>query len=377
MPGKNSEGSIYQRKDGRWCACLSWKGNRKYFYGQSEKEVKKKLKEFSNELARHGYIDLAKGTVGAMILDWLETDNYISLKPKSYETKRYIITRFIIPNLGDKKTISLQRADIQQVINRLSNQYSWSTVKKVHDILNQWMKSLVLDHKIFWNPVEGVCLPRKTTKNCKKIRFFTEDELRRILDTAIETYPTGTPVTRLGYAFHLLAYTGMRVGEALALTWEDIDFDHKTINVDKNSVTYKNPDDKAEKRYLTEIQDSTKTLSGTRIIPMSQKAERALREIYKQNGRFEFVLSTETGQAMGQRNLARAFSGIQSRADIQNPGTLHSLRHTFATRLIECGVDIKTVSTLLGHSDINITYNTYVHVIDKQKVRAIAELDEI
>lgn len=377
MPGKNSEGSIYQRKDGRWCACLTWKGNRKYFYGQSQKEVKKKLKEFSNELARHGYIDLAKGTVGAMILDWLETDNYISLKPKSYETKRYIITQFIIPNLGSIKTTALQRADIQLLINRLSDKYAWSTVKKVSSVLNQWLRSLVLDHKIFWNPAEGVILPRKTTQNCKKIRFFSEDELKSILDTAIETYPTGTPVTRLGYAFHLLAYTGMRVGEALALTWDDVDFDAKTISIDKNSVTYKNPDDKAEKRYLTTVQDSTKTISGTRIIPMSQKAEHALLEIQKLNGDFDTVLATSTGNQMNHRDLARAFSGIQERAGIKNPGTLHSLRHTFASRLIECGVDIKTVSALLGHSDIAITYNTYVHVIQKQKVQAIAALDAI
>lgn len=374
---RNSEGSVYLRKDGRYCACYCRDGKRTYFYGKTRAEAVKKLKAYTDELARNNYLVPETCELRAMILHWLESEMYISLKPKSYESKRYTVEHLILPYLGERVVSSITRADVQDLIIKLSKQYAWWTVKKVYDTLNQFYKSAILDRRLLINPVLGVKLPRKNTGNCKPIRFFSEEELHDILTVATETYPNGTPITRLGYAFHLLAYTGMRIGEAIALTWDDVDFSRKLIYVNKNSVTFKNPDPEAEQKYLTEVQDSTKTASSTRVIPISRNAEMALLRLREINGQFDTVLASSTGRPADRRDLARAFSGIQARAGIEPPGTLHSLRHTFATRLIERGVDVKVISSLLGHSDISITYNTYVHVLQRQKVQAIAALDEI
>ena len=370
------EPSVFLRKDGRYSSTVTRNGKRKCFYGATEDEVREKIRVFVNENA-----DICRRkeerTLEKAMRVWLESDMRIFLKPKSYETKVFTVERFIVPALGDRAVDSIVRTDIQKLIADLSRTYAWWTVKKVYDALNQFYKSAMLDGIVEKNPAVGVKLPKKTTDNCRQIRFFTEDELHRILSTAVETYPNGTPVTRLGYAFHILAYTGLRVGEAIALTWDDVDFERKTVSVNKNSVTFRNPDPEAAQRYLTVVQDSPKTKNGIRTIPMSAKAEFAFRQLQTLNGYFDTVFASSTGKPANQRDLARAFAGIQKRAGIEPPGTPHSLRHTFATRLIERGVDVKVVSSLLGHSDISITYNTYVHVLQRQKVQAIAALDEI
>ena len=378
MPNTNQECNVFQRKDGRYCSAFTYGQNqRKYFYGSSEAEVKKKIKEFQKDLLKADHVEPTKPKLGTYILDWLEGGQKLALKPKSYDTKRYIIDCFIIPYLGNCRLGDVQRIDIQKHITALSRSYSRSTVKKVYDVLNQFYKYAIIDRMVTFNPVTGVVLPRKSDSNTKSIRFFTEDELKKILDTAVEVYPTGTPVTRLGYAYQLIAYTGMRAGEAIALTWDDIDFDRKLITINKNSVTVRNRDANADRKYVSLVQNSAKTENSIRTIPMSNKAEFALKKLFDIDGGFRTVLATSTGEPVDHRNLARAFKGIQERAGIKNPGTLHSLRHTFATRLIECGVDIKTISALLGHSDISITYDTYVHVLQKHKVKAIEELDNI
>jgi len=382
MSRNELETRIYLRKDGRYSASVTKDGKRKCFYGNTEEEVRQKIQNYhleERQSVKKPDLGSVKNSIqlAQMLNDWLESDMRISLKPKSFETKKYTVSHFIIPALGNRRVDEIRRTDIQKLIAELSQKYAWWTVKKVYDALNQCYKAAMLDQIVDYNPVVGVKLPKRTTDNCKAIRFFTQEELQRILDVAVETYPNGTPVTRLGYAIHVLAYTGMRVGEAIALTWKDVDFGNKTISINKNSVTYKNPDPDEDKRYLTVVQDSPKTKSGIRMIPMSSKAEFALKKLYEINGGFDTVFATSSGRPANHRDLARAFSGIQKRADISEPGTLHSLRHTFATRLIECGVDVKIVSELLGHSNVVITYNTYIHVLQKQKVRAIAELDAI
>ena len=386
MPVIKSDGSVYFRqKDKKWVASIvigkkeNGRPDRKVFYGNSEREVKAKLKAYKEEMARHDYVNVIKTDVATFMRDWLHNELAISLKPKSYDTKEYVIEKLVIPIIGSIQVSSLTKDDIRRMVKTLSKTYARSTVKKAYDAVNQCFRKAIEDQVLYFNPCTGVNLPREDDSNTKEIRFFTAEEMERILAAADETYPTGTPVCRLGKAIHLIYYTGMRAGEAIALTWKDIDFENRLIYINKNSVNVKNRnrEDESQPKNINVIQNSAKTFSSKRPVPMSQKAEAALRSLRELNGDSLYVLATSTGRPISIRALEKMFHGCQNRANIEPHGTLHSLRHSFASRLIEKKVDIKVISEILGHKDVTVTYNTYVHIIQAVKMQAVTQLDEI
>jgi len=183
---------------------------------------------------------------------------------------------------------------------------------------------------------------------------------------------------RLGHAIIVLLYTGMRMGELLGLKWNNIDFQNNTLKITNSVVTIKNrsKSNKIKTKWIVLDQDSTKTKSGERIIYLNHKATEALQEIQKINPNSEYVMSTSNNKIYYPRNLDRMFRNILTRCNIE-PCGLHSLRHTFASMLFKKGVDVKTVSELLGHSDVSVTYNTYIHLIKEQKQQAVSLLDEL
>lgn len=370
------EGSVYQRKDGKWVAAISLQnGKRKIFYGKTKRAAVLKLNEFK-KLPRLDGKDCTNLDVATFFLSWLENDLINSLKPKSYDTKEFVIKKMIIPYFNDFRAGEITPTDVQSFINYLTKEnYAYSTIKKAYNTINQRYKLAVQREEIYKNPVVGIILPKKSERPVSEIKFFTEDELKQILEAASAKYPNGTPIYRLGCLIQFLAYTGMRIGEALALTWKDIDFDSGKIFINKNMA--KIIDREGNNYHTTIIQNSPKTSSSNRIIPMSQNARSALESIDSTHKPGDLVFSSANGTPLDIRNVTRMFHNIQDRAGIEEHGSLHSLRHTFATRLIEVGTDIKVVSKLLGHSDINITYNTYVHVIEQQQVKAIDNIDLI
>lgn len=379
MPTGYGEGSIYQSGD-RWVAAIkSPTGKRKYFYGKTKSEVRKKLNQYKSSPLLSGN-DYSEVGMEQFFAEWLENDIKENLKPKSYDTKEYVVKKLIIPYFKYLKVGQIKPTHIQKFINKLvEDEYSYSTIKKAYDALNQRFKLAVERENIPKSPVVGIILPKTHERQESNIRFFSNDELKSLIEASQAKYPNGTPIYRLGYIVQLLAYTGLRVGEALALTWDDIDFENNTINVTKNMVTVVNRDKTAtnNKSLKKLVQDTPKTASSNRVIPISNNAKTALESIWAKNSHNNLVLSSANGTPLDLRNISRMFDNIQDRAGIVEKGTIHSLRHTFATRLIEVGTNVKVVSKLLGHADVNITYNTYVHVIERQKVKAIQNIDLI
>lgn len=181
---------------------------------------------------------------------------------------------------------------------------------------------------------------------------------------------------RLGYGLVLILFTGLRLGEALGLRWEDIDFEKRNLKVERTLEYVKNRNAaQGEPRYCF-VEGSTKTTSGERIIPLNQSAFHALRELQKINSRFPRVFSNAKGNPINPRNLNRAHDCILEQAGIPHIG-IHALRHTFASQLFANKVDIKIVSRLLGHADVGITYNTYIHLLKEDLPSATDTLDNI
>ena len=158
------------------------------------------------------------------------------------------------------------------------------------------------------------------------------------------------------------------------MTWKDIDFEERTIKVHKNAVEFTEKDKNGNSHSVYKTQNSTKTRSGMRIIPMTEKAFTSLSELQKVTGEFEYIITSSNGERIRPSRLGRTFASVLSAIGIERVG-LHTLRHTFATMLFNNGCEVKVVSDLLGHSNTKITENIYIHLIQQQKIKAIQSID--
>ena len=170
MANKNKReygtGSISKRKDGKWQGRvnlgtdINGKRKQKYFYGTTEKEVKKKLKDYFIQGEKYNANNIAKMTLEEFLVDWLENILVHTLKPKSYAIKEYIIKQQIAPRIGMLQVNSLVASDVQQMINDMVKEdLSYSTIKKAYDTLNQRFKLAINQEQVNKNPTVGVVLP--------------------------------------------------------------------------------------------------------------------------------------------------------------------------------------------------------------------------
>lgn len=377
-------GSISQRKDGTWTARVVIGTNDngtpkiKALYGKTEREVRKKLKEFQNELHKNDRIVVQKSTVESYMLNWLHSVKSNELKPKSFDRLEQTIKYQVVPYIGSLQVGAINADDVQKMLNDLKKEgKSYSTIKKAYDAVNECFRTGMIKKTVASNPVLGVSVPAKKTFAKTKVKCYTKEESEKLCQAAAERYKNGKPIYRLGGVVKLALNSGLRLGELLGLRWEDVSFDNRTITVAQTIVVVKNRDNKSEAKYLSVTQDSAKTQTSERTIYMNDEAFDALTKLYAVTGQCTHVLSDESGKPIPPRYLDRLFRKIAVAAGFPEDKIygLHSLRHTFASRLFENGVDVKTVSEILGHSDVTITYNTYIHLIAEQKKSAIASLN--
>ena len=379
---ENGQGSIYLRKDGRWVASIqngfkeNGKPNIKTKYAKTQAEAKRKLKELIKEIYTPTEEVITNNSLVREYCDnWLQNVQSNILKPSSYDRKEITLENQVYPLIGDICMSQVSFDDIQDMINELKKQdLSYSTIKKAYEAINGCFKYALIKGDINKNPCIGVTLPKNLKHQDGDIKFYTEKQVELLLNQSTIKYNNGKSKYRLGYGIQLLLYTGLRIGEALALTWEDVDIQNKTIKVNKNLKQVKNRDDN-QSVYKIIIQSSTKTNSGTRIVPLNNKSIEALKQIKEITGQYKYVFSTETGNNVSSRTCDRMFRKIQENCGFKEIYGVHALRHTFASLLFKKGVDVKTVSEILGHKDVSVTYNTYIHLIQEQKVNAMNLLD--
>lgn len=378
---QKGNGCISQRKDGKWTARIDLgkdeNGNRKIkaFYGNSKSEVKQKLKDFQEKNKEYNCNVAYKLTFAELLSYWLENVKRNELKASSYDRLEITINKHIIPLLGYYKIDKLTSADIQSYINsRADNGYSYSTIKKDYNAINAALRFAVERDYLYKNPCNSVSLPKQIKREKSDIEYFTDSEVDLIVKSAIYKYSTGRYKYKHGYAIILLLNTGMRVGELLALKWHNVDLENKQIYIEETRGQIKDRGNEG-RNYIT-VDRSTKTQSSCRYIPINAKAEEALIYFKSLGYNNAYVMANSDKGVITYRNLFRVLSNILEANNI-NHGSLHTLRHTFATKLFKNGVDIKVISELLGHSDISITYNIYTHVIKEQKKKAVDVLNNL
>lgn len=382
-------GTVYFREsDQRWVGKYKvgikadGKPAMKVVYGKSEAECHKKLKEIIDESKKTEYIQIQKSTVGEYMNDWLVSVKKNELKPKSYDRLEQTINLYVSPSIGQIQLQAVSSKDIQKMINDLRDSgKSHSTIKKAYDAVNACFKLGVIQKTVASNPATGVSIPSKKLLPSKKIQFYSKEEAALLVSYAMSKWGNGKRRYPLGAFVPLLLNTGLRMSELLGLRWkQDIDLDNRTLTVHQNVAFVRDRDDETGIKHKLIIQDTVKTEAGqNRTIPLNNAAYTALLDIYQVTGDQSYVMTTSAGTIVKPRQLDQMFRRIATATQLPEEKIygLHSLRHTFATLLLSNGVDIKTVSTLLGHSDVSITYNTYIHVLKEQKAKALQTLPEL
>lgn len=367
----NGEGSIYKRKDGKFAGQITigrdsaGKLIRKTVYGDTKTEVLNKLDTVKRELALGLYVQPDKTTVYEWVFYWLNSYKKIKLKPRTFDSYEQLINNYIKPDIGHLLLQKLTTKDIQLMYNaRFESSLSANTIRKIQNVIKPALKQALTEGLLIKNPADFVQLPEIQKKD---IKAFTKDE-QFLFEQTAKQY-------RQYEAFIINLDTGLRTSEILALEWDDIDFEEGKIIVNKNLVHIKNRKDNSTVRKL-HLQDSSKTKNSTRIIPLTQRSIKLLRELkLKQQALSNVIFCSKAGSYLTPRNYARAFQKVLKKANIEMCSP-HTMRHTFATRLFEAGVPAKTISLLLGHASVAFTLDTYTHVLPNTKKEAIELLEK-
>lgn len=373
-------GSIYQRENGTWVgrirtADATGKLKSKYFSGKTEAEVKKKIREFNKSTAT---VDQKKISVEQYLRNWLVTFKQETIKKSSYDRLENTAIHQIIPAIGSLHLSQVTTDDIQKLINDLKKSgLSYSTVKKVYDCLNEMFLHATIKSDIVRNPMLLVNMPKQSLFDKKDIRYFSEKEMALITEECRREYSTGKNVYPYGEAFILTMHTGLRMGELIGLKKSDWDKQNEVLHIRRNAQPVKRRNEDGERTEGREIVfNTTKTYSGERDIPLNASATEALERLTGASKFSEFIVCTSNGGMVPPDRIERSFYRMLTNIGIEKTG-MHSLRHTFASVLFANKVDIKTVSYLLGHASIQITLNTYVHLINGVDKTAVETLDKI
>lgn len=344
---------------------------RKAFYGASKKEAEQKRDEFLQGIKKGLGANYDKLTFGAVFNEWFKVVHTPTLalsSAKRYETD--IKLRILPSSLMVMTLAEIKSMDIQKFYNGLTaSGTSADSVRNTNKLLSAFFKYCVNEDYIVKSPLRSVTLP-EDRKIQSENSYLTNADIAKVVADARTNNDS--------FIFTFLIFSGLRVGEAMALTHADIDFEEGIINVNK-SVGHLT----IEGSYQP-IVSPTKTKGSTREIPLFKDIRHLLKNHIREEKLKHFRLcvpfsensilfSSLTGGYLEGRNLRRRWERLCKRLDIEKT-TVHALRHTFCSILAERGVNLKTASELMGHSDIKVTQRVYVHVQKDEKIRAIASL---
>jgi integrase len=302
--------------------------------------------------------------------EWLEQTKKPTLKPSSYARIEVTCKHQIFSTLGSTRLCNLSPALIQTTLNELSEQRSYSTVKKAYNNLYACLDFAVLRGDLDHNPARTVVLP--SNRQIHDISSYSQEQIHRIVKEATSCYKNGRNRYRYGWAIILLLNTGLRVGELLYLKWKDVNIEQHYIYVHGDVSVVR-----SEEHYQIIEQDSPKTARSNRYVVLNNNAIQALEKLKVQIGDTTRVVATKNSTLVSPRKIHTTMMQILKRCGIEGAKDIvHALRHTFATALIRQGTDIKIVSELLGHSDVGTTLRIYYHTIEEQKHAAVTVLED-
>ena len=364
------DGSIYfvekrNRYAGQIQLLIDGERVRKTVYGKTEREVRNKLKELQIQ-ALAGNLHIDKKPKIPTIFQYAEKmmDEQLALneiRQSSYDRK--METLKMLSDISYKQLDEVSEDDLIAFF-KTQLDYSQSCINKMYQLLGAVFIKAVNRKIIEDNPLREIKRP-KSNKKTIPVRALTVEEQKKLLNVLKNEY------VRYSDIMLLSMFTGMRIGECCALMVEDIDFEEKTITVSKTV---------ARGKYGRNVLNETKTSAGMRKLHLSDDIFEFLKScIGNKDKGLLFLSSNQNLVTTNQVNYSYA-AALKAYGIIDNTVygrvDLHSLRHTYATRCIESGMPAKVLQKLLGHTDINITLNTYCSVFEKYSNEHLAVADE-
>lgn len=371
-------GSIYQRGD-KWYGRMrtgNYKSDGKaevvYFSGSSKTDIQKQMNRYNLD----AHVNPVITSFETYARQWLVLYKQPTIKASSYDTLDNTFRNQIFPYLGMLRLSEISTTDIQKMLNDIKAKgLSYSQVKKARDGVNMVMGHALLQDHIQKNPVRGVKMPSQASFPTSEMVYFTERESRLIVEECRRLYPNaGTPIYLYGEAYILQLNTGARRGEIIALKKADWDKENHVLSINKSAQTVRTRDSEGQATGYELVTTTTKTYSGNRRIPLNASAEEALRRLCAQHPKSEYIVCAKNGGVLAPQQYDRTFRRIIEKTKIGRGGT-HALRHTFANMLFHNKVDIKTISTLMGHASVQITLDTYIHFAEAEGYLAVRSLD--
>ena len=371
----NGEGSIRKRPDGRWEGRYTagrdletGKTVYKNVLGKTQAEVKAKLKQAIQENSEVDTLKAAQYTVGQWMDVWFENYAKIKVRPSSHQTYRGYIDHHIKPYVGDIPLNKLTTLDLQQLYKKLLSGgrvertesekqpkgLSPKTVRNINQVISSALTFAKEQKLIISNPAEGCSLPKLEHREMKTL---TAEQLQSFLREAKES--------GVYEMYYIELATGLRRGELLGLKWEDINLTTGIIHVRRQVA-----------RINGEIVEAPlKTKNSYRTVSIGEDAVGILIQ-QKEKSHSEYVFSSPAGGPISPDSVLHMLHRVLKRAGLPMV-RFHDLRHTFATLALQNGVDVKTVSGMLGHFSADFTLDTYAHVTTQAQRQAANTIDTI
>ena len=299
---------------------------------------------------------------------WLNKYTKFAVKLRTYERYKYIIEKHINPKLGELDLDDLLAVTLQDYV--LSELESGNLISSkglannsVIGIVNVLKSALKLAKSLEISALDNsnkIKLPMATEKPVTAFEKWEQEKLEKYCLSSNKTNYLGIIIC---------LYTGIRLGELLALTWNDIDFKSGIMTISKTAYRIK------QNGKPQVVIDKPKTKNSSRLIPLPKQLLEILKRA-KRISKSDFVLSTRTGGIVGTRAYQKTYERILKKLDIPYKN-FHSLRHTFATRAIEMGMDVKTLSEILGHKNPVITLQRYTHSMLSYKTEMMNKMGKM
>ena len=372
----NGEGNIRKRKDGRWEGRYTagrnpatGKAIYKNVLGKTQAEVKEKLKKAIEETKGLNIAKAESYTVGQWMDVWYEYYAKIKVRPSSHKTYEGYIKNHIKPSVGNIPLTKLTTLDLQQLyqklltegrVDRLESQnqpkgLSPKTVRNINQVISSAMQLAIQQHLIAQNPTDGCALPKTEHR---EMQTLGADQLAAFL---LEARHSG-----VFEMYYIELATGLRRGELLGLKWEDIDFANQTLRVRRQVG-----------RINGEVREAPlKTKNAYRTISLGTDAVGILKQQREKQPGSSYVFPDPTGGPIAPDSVLHMLHRVLDRAGLPEI-QFHDLRHTFATLALQNGVDVKTVSGMLGHFSAGFTLDTYAHVTTAAQKKAAETMGEV
>ena len=369
----NGEGSIRKRSDGRWEGRYTagydpetGKRITKNVLAKTQAEVKEKLAKAIEESKKLDIVRSDEYTVAEWLRLWYELYAKPNIRPTTADSYHRGIESHVIPRIGEIKLKELTSRDIQKMYKDLQengrlrkskkqqNGLSNATVRGIHMMLHNALDRAVKERLILRNPTEDCIIPK-----------IQKQEMNILHPEDMKAYLEAAEHRGLLPMFYLELVSGLRKGELVALRWDDLDIQQRTISVSKQYV--RNPDGSLE---LTR----PKTENSVRLVSIPQTAVELLIQEHAKHPDSPYMLpSPLTGEMYHPDSVVNLHKKILKDAGLEHL-RFHDLRHTFATTALQNGVDVKTVSSMLGHFDAGFTLRTYTHATRQKQDEAAAAM---